>query len=67
MQAILKMDDPLAVGGASMHLPTSLHLTLDLTPIPVPEPSTLSLAGTTLAGGAALFANRLRKSRRRNN
>lgn len=65
MQTILKMKDPLAVGGAQMHLPTSLHLTMDLTPIPVPEPSSLSLAITAIAGSAAIFASRLRRSRRR--
>ncbi|MGD9722376.1 MAG: PEP-CTERM sorting domain-containing protein [Pirellulales bacterium] len=50
MQAILIMQDPLGVGGASLHLPTSLHLSVNLTPVPVPEPATLALAAVGMLG-----------------
>jgi hypothetical protein len=65
MQTILIMKDPLAVGGALMHLPTSLHMSVTLTPVPVPEPSTLALAGAGLVAGGAIVANRLRQRQRK--
>jgi PEP-CTERM motif len=44
MQAILLLNDPAGVGGASMNLPSSLHLSMTLEPVEVPEPGTLLLA-----------------------
>ena len=65
MQAILILEDPLGVGGASMNLPTSLHLSMTLTPVPVPEPSSLAMACLALAGGAAAVYRRGRLKRRK--
>lgn len=63
MQAILILDDLIGVGGASMNLPTSLHLSMTLTPVPVPEPSSLAMACLALAGGAVAVARRGRLKR----
>ncbi len=48
MQAILLMNDPAGAGGASINLPTSLHLAVTLTP--VPEPSSFMLAALAVTG-----------------
>lgn len=52
MQAILLMRDIAGSGGASMHLPTSLHLSITMTPVPVPEPSSFVLAALAAASCA---------------
>jgi hypothetical protein len=60
VQSILMLDDPIGAGGNSMNLPTSLHLSVTLTPVEVPEPSTFALAGTAVVGVLAVWKRRAR-------
>lgn len=62
VQTILQLKDPLAVGGNIMHLPTSLHLSITMTP--VPEPSTLALAASAVAGCGVFLIGRVRRKSR---
>jgi hypothetical protein len=59
MQSILLLEDPAGAGGASMVLPSSLHLSVTMTPVPVPEPSSWALA----AGGLVVAAVVVRRRR----